>query len=206
MTLDHGLAGKRASVRPHISVLIDYPTLMSLATTAGAAHQINPAQLISSPPVGGPINPSSLDPAVLNRTGLSPAVLNPAVFEDGQVVTRVVLGKLTCDAEISRFMFAPDSQRINIGRAKRTFTGQLRRAIIARDKHCQFPRCTAPPRMCEGHHSKHWLRDQGDTDARSGVLLCWHHHDYVHDNGIEITWKPGGGWQFTDHHGTTLHR
>ena len=30
LTLDHGLAGKGASVRPHISVLIDYPTLMSL--------------------------------------------------------------------------------------------------------------------------------------------------------------------------------
>ena len=147
-----------------------------------------------------------LNPAVLSPAVLDPAVLSPAVFEDGQVVTRVVLDKLMCDAEISRFMFAPDSQIINIGRAKRTFTGQLRRAIIARDKHCQFPQCTAPPRRCEGHHSKHWLRDQGDTDARSGVLLCWHHHDYVHDNGIEITWKPGGGWQFTDHHGTTLQR
>ena len=142
-----------------------------------------------------------LNPAVLN-----PAVLNPAVFEDGQVVPRVVLDKLMCDAEISRFMFAPDLQIINIGRSKRTSTGQLRRAIIARDKHCQFPRCTAPPRRCEGHHSQHWFRDHGDTDARSGVLLCWHHHDYVHDNGIQITWKPGGGWQFTDHHGTTLHR
>ena len=26
------------------------------------------------------------------------------------------------------------------------------------------------------------------------------------DNGIEITWKPGGGWQFTDRHGAVLHR
>ena len=121
LTLDHGLTGKGASVRPHISVLIDYPTLMTLATTAGVAHQINPALLLHSPPVGGP-----LDPEVLN-----------------------------------------------IGRAKRTFTGQSRRAIIARDKHCQFPRCTAPPRRCEGHHSQHWFRDQGDTDARSGALLCW---------------------------------
>ena len=126
-------------------VLIDYPTLRSLATTAGVAHQINPALLLHSPLVGGPLNP-----AVLN-----PAVLNPAVFEDGQVVPRVVLDKLMCDAEISRFMFAADSQIINIGRTKRTFTGQLRRAIIARDKHCQFPRCTAPPRRCEGHHSQH---------------------------------------------------
>ena len=32
------------------------------------------------------------------------------------------------------------------------------------------------------------------------------HHDYVRDNGIEITWKPGGGWQFTDRHGTILQR
>ena len=183
LTLDQGLAGKGASVRPHISVLIDYPTLMSLATTtattAGVADQLNPT--------------------------LDPAVLNPAVFEDGQLASRAELDRLMCDGEISRFIFGPDSQLINIGRTQRTFTGQLRRAIIARDKHCQFPRCTAPPRMCEGHHCKHWGRDHGDTDARSGVLLCWHHHDHVHDNGIEITWKPGGGWQFTDRHGTTLH-
>ena len=111
-----------------------------------------------------------------------------------------------CDAQISRFMFGPDSQVINIGRAKRTFTGQLRRAIIARDKHCQYPGCTAPPRMCEGHHSKQWFRDHGDTDARSRVLVCWHHHDHLHDHGIEITWKPGGGWQFTDRHGTIINR
>ena len=62
LTLDHGLAGKGASVRPHISVLIDYPTLMSLATTAGAAHQINPTLLIPSPPIGGPLNPAVAQP------------------------------------------------------------------------------------------------------------------------------------------------
>ena len=35
---------------------------------------------------------------------------------------------------------------------------------------------------------------------------CAGNHDYVHDNGIQIAWKPGSGRQFTDHHGTTLHR
>ncbi|MBC7550846.1 MAG: HNH endonuclease [Cellulomonas sp.] len=99
-------------------------------------------------------------------------MLNPAVFEDGQVVPRVVLDKLMCDAEISRFMFAPDSQIINIGRAKRTFTGQLRRAIIARDKLCQFPRCPAPPRRCEGHHSKHWFRDPGCCCVGITTITC----------------------------------
>ena len=87
----------------------------------------------------------------------------------------------------------------------------LRRDLAARPRlevwaPAQFPRCTAPPRRCEGHHSEHRFRDQGATDARSGLLVCWHHRDYVHDNGIEITRKPGGGWQFTDRHDTTLHR
>ncbi|MGV8967182.1 MAG: DUF222 domain-containing protein [Cellulomonas sp.] len=176
LTLDHGLAGSGASVRPHISVLVDYPTLISLTTTTGADDLIDPA------------------------------VLNPAVYEDGQPVSRAALGKHLCDAEVSRFVFSADSQLLNVGRSKRTFTGQLRRAIIARDKHCQYPRCTAPPPLCEGHHCQHWFRDHGNTDAREGVLLCWHHHDHVHDNGIEIAWKPSGGWQFTDRHGNLMPR
>ncbi|MGV8968609.1 MAG: DUF222 domain-containing protein, partial [Cellulomonas sp.] len=175
LTLDHGLAGSGASVRPHISVLVDYPTLVALTTTTGGVDDL-----------------------------IDPVVLNPAVYEDGHPVSRAALAKHLCDAEVSRFVFSADSQLLNVGRSKRTFTGQLRRAIIARDKHCQYPRCTAPPPLCEGHHCQHWFRDRGNTDAREGVLLCWHHHEYVHDHGIEIAWKPGGGWQFTDRHGTVM--
>ncbi|MGV8966132.1 MAG: DUF222 domain-containing protein [Cellulomonas sp.] len=194
LTLDHGLAGSGASVRPHISVLVDYPTLISLTTTASVGDQVDrvdPALLLGSRPIDGLLNP---------------AVLNPAVYEDGQPVSRAALAKHLCDAEVSRFVFSADSQLLNVGRSKRTFTGQLRRAIIARDKHCQYPRCTAPPPLCEGHHCQHWFRDHGNTDAREGVLLCWHHHEYVHDHGIEIAWKPGDGWQFTDRHGTVMAR
>jgi hypothetical protein len=227
LTLDQGLTGKHASVRPHISVLVDYPTLVAMTTRAGVTHlldptlrptdcdQVDPALLFPPPAPGGLHDQGLLDPAVhdpgvfnpARATGspLIPQVLRPAVFEDGQPVARVVLDRLLCDAEISRFMFSPDSQVINIGRSKRTFTGQLRRAIIARDKHCQYPGCTAPPRMCEGHHTKHWFRDHGDTDATTGVLLCWHHHDHTHDHGIEIAWT-GDGWQFTDRHGTVILR
>ncbi|MGV8966429.1 MAG: DUF222 domain-containing protein [Cellulomonas sp.] len=174
LTLDHGLAGSGASVRPHISVLVDYPTLVALTTAAGGGDQVDPV------------------------------VLNPAVYEDGQPVSRAALDKHMCDAEVSRFVFSTDSQLLNVSRSKRKFTGQLRRAIIARDKHCQYPHCTAPPPLCEGHHCQHWFRDHGNTDAREGMLLCWHHHEHVHDHGIEIAWKAGGGWQFTDRHGTLM--
>ncbi|WP_407341511.1 DUF222 domain-containing protein [Pengzhenrongella phosphoraccumulans] len=213
LTLDQGLTGKGSSVRPHISVLVDYPTLIAMTTRAGVTHlldpslhptdcdRVDPALLFPPPAPGGLHEQGLLDPAV----PLVPQVLRPAVFEDGQPVPRVVLDRLLCDAEISRFMFSPDSQLINIGRSKRTFTGQLRRAIIARDKHCQYPGCTAPPRMCECHHSIQWFRDHGDTDATTGVLLCWHHHDHTHDHGIEITWTPHG-WQFTDRRGVVIRR
>ncbi|WP_407344916.1 DUF222 domain-containing protein [Pengzhenrongella phosphoraccumulans] len=213
LTLDQGLTGKHASVRPHISVLVDYPTLIAMTTRAGVTHLLDPSlhptdcdqvdpALLFPPPAPGGLHEQGL----LNRTvPVAAEVLRPAVFEDGQLVSRAVLDRLLCDAEISRFMFSPDSQLINIGRSKRTFTGQLRRAIIARDKHCQYPGCTAPPRMCECHHSIQWFRDHGDTDATTGVLLCWHHHDHTHDHGIEITWTPHG-WQFTDRHGVVIRR
>jgi len=177
--LDHGLVGAGSAVRPHLNVLIDWATLVGLATAAGMDGQL---------------------PVPTGAGGLS-----PAVFEDGQPVPRAVLERLMCDGELSRTIFGPDSQVINIGRTKRLYPRALRRAIIARDKHCQYPTCNAPPRLCEGHHTKHWVRDHGDTDATTGILLCWHHHTYIHDNGIGIAWKTGGGWQFTDPLGYPLH-
>lgn len=183
--LDQGLVGKGAIVRPHLNILIDYSTLITLATIAGVAGLL--------PYAAGP--------------------LDPAVFEDGQPVPRAVLERLMCDSTISRIIFGPDSQLINVGRSKRLFPRRLRRAIINRDKHCQFPGCTAPPRLCEAHHRKHWVRDHGDTDATNGVLLCWHHHTHVHDKGIEIQWNPApknglmtgdSNWTFIDRHGHPL--
>ncbi|HEY8717635.1 MAG TPA: hypothetical protein VIM26_03455, partial [Pengzhenrongella sp.] len=68
------------------------------------------------------------------------------------------------------------------------------------------PSCDAPARLCECHHCVHWARDHGDTDVATGILLCFHHHTYVHNNGIEIVWKRGGGWAFTDRHGSLILR
>jgi len=205
LTLDHGLAGSCAAVRPHLNVHVDYPTLHALASAAGVADHLpgaNPTSL-SDPTTA---HPAVLDPAVLDPATFDPLRFDPALFEDGQPVPRLVLERILCDCEISRTVFGPDSQIINVGRSKRYFTGQLRRAVIARDKHCQYPACDAPPRLCEGHHTRHWERDHGPTDARAGILLCWHHHAHVHTNGIQITWKPTGGWQFTNRHGETLQR
>ena len=126
------------------------------------------------------------------------------MFEDGQPVPRAVLDRLMCDSDLTRTIFGPDSQLLNVGRTTRRYPPTLRRANIARDQHCQYPTCTAPPRLCEGHHTRHWARDHADTDATTGILLCRHHHTHVHDTGIEITWKTGGGWDFTNRHGQPM--
>jgi len=115
-----------------------------------------------------------------------------------------VLARLVCDSAITRVVFGPQSQILNVGRAERTYSGAKRRAIIARDRHCQYPGCDAPPALSEVHHTQHWHRDHGTTDVHTGCLLCWHHHEIVHDRGIEITHHPTGQWTFTDRHGQPL--
>ena len=151
-------------------------------------------------------NLSTLGTPGSEPTGLIPDLLTPAVFDSGRPVPRTVLERLLCDADLTRIVFGPDSQLLDVGRTQRTYPAHLRRAIIARDKHCQYPGCHAPPHLCQCHHSQHWARDHGTTDARTGILLCYHHHPTVHDNGIEIHWKPGHGWQFTNRHGQPLLR
>jgi hypothetical protein len=91
---------------------------------------------------------------------------------------------------------------LDVGRAERTFTNARRSAIIARDKHCRFPGCTAPPAISECHHVRHWSRG-GATDVANGILLCWFHHDLVHRRGIAIQ-RRGNRWEFTDADGREL--
>ncbi len=115
-----------------------------------------------------------------------------------------VLARLACDSQITRVVFGPESQVLNVGRTERTYSGHKRRAIIARDLHCRYPGCDAPPAMSEIHHIEHWVRDTGETNVATGVLLCWAHHGHVHDAGIEIRRDDDGRWKFTDRHGHPL--
>ena len=38
------------------------------------------------------------------------------------------------------------------------------------------------------------------TSVELGILLCWHHHDWVHAHGITIA-RSKGEWFFYDRHG-----
>lgn len=138
------------------------------------------------------------------------AGLDPAILQEGRIpIPRTVLDRIACDSEVTRIVFGPTSEVLDVGRTQRTFTGPRRRALDARDGGCRAPGCHAPPKWCEGHHKIPW-RLGGDTSVDDGFLLCGHHHPWYHDHAITVTDTPDGGLRFTgpDGHdyGTTYPR
>ena len=89
-----------------------------------------------------------------------------------------------CDSTLSRVLLQ-DSIPIDVGRAQRVIKGAKRRALIARDRHCQWPGCERPASWCDGHHLKRWI-DGGATDLENLVLLCGRHHRMVHEGDWQI--------------------
>ncbi|WP_324651393.1 HNH endonuclease signature motif containing protein [Georgenia sp. H159] len=129
--------------------------------------------------------------------------LQAAVLEDGTPIPPGLLSRLVCESQLSRVVFGPESTILDAGREKRIFPANQVRAVIARDKHCQYPGCDEPPGYGEIHHSLWWAKHLGATDAEHGILLCWHHHDWVHTHQITIT-RSAGQWYFHDRNGWLL--
>ncbi len=109
-----------------------------------------------------------------------------AETEYGTVLTPGGVARIACDATVARIVFGPNGEPLDVGRRFRLFPEPLRRAIIARDRHCRFPGCDRPPRWCDVHHIVHWARG-GTTCVANGILLCRFHHTLVHEVGWSIT-------------------
>ena len=79
-----------------------------------------------------------------------------------------------CDCSLTRVLLQ-DSVVIDVGRSVRTIKGPRRRALVARDRHCQWPGCDRPAARCDVHHLVHWLFG-GGSELGNQVLLCHRHH------------------------------
>jgi len=167
LALDRGWIGGGAQVRPHISVHVPWESFCRLASDAGAGAAAEPGRL-----------------------------LEPAELDNGEPLPPSLLARIACDSSITRIVFGPDGEPLDVGRAQRTFTGAQRRAVIARDRFCRYPGCHRPPAFGEVHHVSWWVRDDGPTAVWNGILLCWHHHDLVHQRDLRIRRTPEDGWEF----------
>ncbi|MFP3714236.1 DUF222 domain-containing protein [Puerhibacterium sp. TATVAM-FAB25] len=233
VALDGGLVAPGASVRPHVTVHVSWTELQRLLAeadrrtapgggipgsgggrqvsrpTGGLRSELRPR---SSPGASRGVGPPVTGPGIDARALTDPGTGYPTWTDGTGPVPRELLAKIACDAEVTRVVFGPDSQVLDVGRARRTVTGQLRRAVVARDRHCTWPGCLEPPARCEVHHAvTHWA-DGGATSADNAALLCWHHHTVVDTTGVTMRWEHGrdghgvrpGSWAFTDRHGRRI--
>ena len=136
---------------------------------------------------------TGLDPAFLQESGLARS--RGGCWTGWRVTAR---SPGSCSAR--------SRQVLDVGRAQRTFTGPRRRALDARDGGCRAPGCDAPPGCARGITASPGP-GVGRTCPDNGLLLCWAHHDWVHERDITITVQPDGGLRFTGpdghHYGTT---
>ncbi|MBO1766090.1 HNH endonuclease signature motif containing protein [Allobranchiibius sp. GilTou38] len=116
---------------------------------------------------------------------------------DGDHLDAGTLRRLACDADLIPAVLGTESEPLDVGRAKRLFTGGLRTAIIHRDQHCTFPGCDRPPDWCDAHHVRPWWAG-GETTLTNAALLCARHHTIVHRDLLTATvTKTGVTWDLT---------
>lgn len=192
LVLDTNQAAPGAAIPPHLNVTVSWTELATQVTrtrdglclacgrTPGRTSQAGTAGTVGAGTVG------TVAVSELLASG------GPVFTETGGRAPRALLRRLACDSAVTRIVFGPDGAVLDVGRAQRTVTGQMRRAVIARDKHCVYPGCDQPPSRCEVHHAvRHWA-DGGDTSVANSALLCWYHHHLVDARGIAMRWtgKP----------------
>ncbi|UUT34919.1 HNH endonuclease signature motif containing protein [Microbacterium elymi] len=91
---------------------------------------------------------------------------------------------------IQRLVIDENGRLIELGSPNRTFSGQQRRAITARDGECIIPGCHVSATWCEIHHVIEHARG-GPTHVDNGVPLCWWHHRSLETSGWEIRMVDG---------------
>jgi len=147
-----------------------------------ARRQLDAGQL---PQVGGqkPHLMVTVDVTTLTRQPGSPA----AELEWAQEIPAETARRLACDCTITPVFRGAESHQVHAGRTSRVIPPSMRRALIARDKHCRFPGCDRPVAWTQGHHLKHWA-DGGPTLIFNLALLCGRHHHLTHEGGIRLEW------------------
>jgi Domain of unknown function (DUF222) len=117
-----------------------------------------------------------------------------ALLASGAVITGDQARRLAMDANITRIITKGRSEPLDVGRSTRAVPPGIAKTVIARDRHCKYEGCTAPPWSCDIHHRVPWA-NFGVTALWNLGLLCWFHHEQVHRFGADrLTETDDGRW------------
>jgi hypothetical protein len=118
-------------------------------------------------------------------------ITTPTCSINGAPVPRVVVERLSCDANVARVVMRGPSEVLDLGRRTRLVSPAQFRALVRRDGHCVFPGCDRPPKWTDAHHVVPWIRG-GATDIDNLVLLCRRHQVLCHEGGWRLR-RDGSG-------------
>src|SRR5690625_3932224 len=166
-----------AQVRPHVALLVAEETWVGIQ-----ARRRRFASCPDGPPPPWPNAPAGQ-------------------LEDGTPIPLGELERLMCDCETTRIVLDANGVPLDVGQTQRTYTKELRRAVVTRDRHCQWPQCRLRASWCEVHHLVYYSRG-GPTSLANAITLCTYHHHRVHQHDIRITTLPDG---FDFHHRSGTH-
>jgi hypothetical protein len=114
--------------------------------------------------------------------------------DHGPALPAETVRRLACDASLVRIIETEQGEVLDVGRKTRSIPPAIRRALNTRDPGCCFPGCTYRHYL-DAHHVEHWA-DGGETKLKNLVTLCRAHHRLVHEGGVTVAARPGGGWRF----------
>lgn len=96
------------------------------------------------------------------------------------------LRQLLAKADIIPLVLGGNSQPLDMGRKMRYHKGPIREAIMARDRGCIVPDCTAPPDQVETDHYEIPWSEGGETSVWSGAGMCTGDHHKRHAGQIKV--------------------
>jgi hypothetical protein len=98
---------------------------------------------------------------------------------NGTVVSPGSLVPWLDEAWVERVVFDGPSRVVDVGQARRAFTGATRRAVQLRDQQCFHPLCDEPAERCQVDHVEPWAAG-GATVMANGRPTCAHHNRARH--------------------------
>ena len=128
---------------------------------------------------------------------LTTGAAGAGVLPSGQPLSAGDLRRVCCDATLIPVVLGSTSEPLDVGRANRLVTPEIRKALTIRDEHCAFPTCDTPATHCDAHHITPWWQG-GTTTLDNLVLLCPHHHGLIEPDPHAardqwtVTIPPGG--------------
>src|SRR5262249_39427390 len=93
--------------------------------------------------------------------------------------------------EGARVQVGAGSEILSVGRATRVVPAALRKALMLRDRHCQFPGCGRPARWADAHHLEHWI-EGGKTCSATSPSCAGAAIGPFHEGGWRLVRDAGG--------------